>query len=154
MLEPSIPSRVEREETLNTPLWGGLADTDVQRDLFHRGSKHSSSSSSRGECQHSRPGRSGEGRKEPKAYHLRTHRQPRRSTPTAMPHHQELATAAAAAVGGWVGGTKEMGGNQRNGVIMLHRDTSTPEPGVRSLEPGGRYLATPAAAVLWLRLEG
>ena len=80
LLEPSLPSCVEREETLNTPLWGGLADTDVQRDLFHRGSKHSSSS--RGECQHSGPGRSGEGRKEPKAYHLRTHRQPRRSTPT------------------------------------------------------------------------
>ena len=76
-----------------------------------------------------------------------------------MPHHQqELATAAAAAaaVGGWVGswGDERGGGNQRNGVIMLHRDTSTPEPGVRSLEPGGRYLATPAAAVLWLRLEG
>jgi len=27
------------------------------------------------------------------------------------------------------GGTKEMGGNQRNGVIMLHRNTSTPESG-------------------------
>jgi hypothetical protein len=26
LLEPSLPSRVEREETLNTPLWGGLAD--------------------------------------------------------------------------------------------------------------------------------
>jgi hypothetical protein len=24
-LEPSLPSHVEREETLNTPLWGGLA---------------------------------------------------------------------------------------------------------------------------------
>jgi hypothetical protein len=47
-----------------------------------------------------------------------------------MPHHQELATAAAAAVGGWVGswGDERDGGNQRNGVIMLHRDTSTPEP--------------------------
>ena len=99
--KPPLPSRVEREETFNTPLWGGFwQDTDVQRDLFHRGSKHSSS---RGERQHSGPGRSGEGRKEPKAYHLRTHRQPRRSAPTAMPHHQELATAAAAAVGGWVG---------------------------------------------------
>ena len=77
LLEPSIPSCVERVETLNTPLWGGLADTDVQRDLFHRESKHSSS---RGECQHSGPGRSGEGRKEPKAYHLWTHQQPRCST--------------------------------------------------------------------------
>ena len=35
-----------------------------------------------GECQHSGPGRSGEVRKEPKAYHLRTHRQSCRSTPT------------------------------------------------------------------------
>ena len=26
LLEPSLPSRVEREETLNTPLWGGLAE--------------------------------------------------------------------------------------------------------------------------------
>jgi len=26
LLEPSLSSRVEREETLNTPLWGGLAD--------------------------------------------------------------------------------------------------------------------------------
>jgi hypothetical protein len=26
LLVPSLPSRVEREETLNTPLWGGLAD--------------------------------------------------------------------------------------------------------------------------------
>ena len=26
LLESSLPSRVEREETLNTPLWGGLAD--------------------------------------------------------------------------------------------------------------------------------
>ena len=26
LLEPSLPSRVEREETLNTPLWKGLAD--------------------------------------------------------------------------------------------------------------------------------
>jgi hypothetical protein len=25
LLEPSLPSCVEREETLNTPLWGGLA---------------------------------------------------------------------------------------------------------------------------------
>jgi len=54
-----------------------------------------------------------------------------------MPHHQELATAAAAAVGGWVGswGDERDGGNQRNGVIMLHRDTSIPEP---SPEPGAR----------------
>jgi hypothetical protein len=28
LLEPSLPSRVEKEETLNTPLWGGLADTN------------------------------------------------------------------------------------------------------------------------------
>ena len=27
LLEPSLPSRVEREDTLNTPLWEGLADT-------------------------------------------------------------------------------------------------------------------------------
>jgi len=50
------------------------------------------------------PGRSRGGRKEPNAYHLRT---PSTTTPFhtnhAMPHHQELATAAAAAVGGWVG---------------------------------------------------
>jgi hypothetical protein len=26
LLEPSLPSRVERVETLNTPLWGGLVD--------------------------------------------------------------------------------------------------------------------------------
>jgi hypothetical protein len=26
LLELSLPSCVEREETLNTPLWGGLAD--------------------------------------------------------------------------------------------------------------------------------
>jgi len=32
LLEPSIPSRVERVETLNTSLWGGFwQDTDVQR---------------------------------------------------------------------------------------------------------------------------
>jgi len=24
LLEPSLPSRLEREETINTPLWGGL----------------------------------------------------------------------------------------------------------------------------------
>ena len=61
--KPPLPSRVEREETFNTPLWGGFwQDTDVQRDLLHSGSTHSSS---RGECQHSGPGRSGEGRKEP-----------------------------------------------------------------------------------------
>jgi len=30
LLEPSLPSRVEREETLNIPLWGGFwQDTDV-----------------------------------------------------------------------------------------------------------------------------
>jgi len=129
---------VEREETLNTPLWGGFwQDTDVQRDLFHRRSKHSSSS--RGEYQHSGPGRSGEGWKEPKAYHLRTHRQPRRSTPTthAMPHHQELATAAAAAaVGGWVGSR----GDERDGGESAkwghHAAPRHQHPGARSPEPG------------------
>jgi len=67
-----------------------------------------------------------------------------------MPHHHELATAAAAAVGGGVGswGDERDGGNQRNGVIC------TATPVFQSPEPGGRYLATPAAAVLWLRLEG
>jgi len=89
---------VEREETLNTPLWGGFwLDTDVQRDNIHRGSKHSSS---KGECQHSGPGRSGEGTESLPPSN------PSTTTPfhtnQAMSHHQELATAAAA-VGGGVG---------------------------------------------------
>jgi len=73
-------------------------------------------------------------------------------------HHQELATAAAAAaaVGGWVGswGEKRDGGNQRFGVIMLHRDTGTRSPESRARSPEEkRYSAAPAAAVLWLRLK-
>jgi hypothetical protein len=43
LLESSLPSRVEREETLNTPSWGGFwPDTDVQRDLFHSRGTNSS----------------------------------------------------------------------------------------------------------------
>jgi hypothetical protein len=41
-------------------------------------------------------------------------------------------------------GTREVGGNQRNGV-MLHRDTKH-----LVLRGEARYLATPAAAVVWL----
>jgi len=33
LLEPSLPSRVEREETLNTPLWGAWRTRTT--DLFH-----------------------------------------------------------------------------------------------------------------------
>jgi len=77
-----------------------------------------------------------------------------------MPHHQELATAAAAAaaaaaVGGWVGSW----GDERDGGISEMGSSccnATPAPGARSPspEPGGRCLATPAAAVLWLQQEG
>ena len=108
LLEPSLPSRVEREETLNATFMGGL---------FGKTRTSSATSSTAGANtaaaggNASTAGRSGEGRKEPKAYHLQTHRQPPFHTNHAMPHHQELATAAAAAVGGWVaGGTKDMGG--------------------------------------------
>jgi hypothetical protein len=62
-------------------------DTDVQRDLFHSGSTHSSS---RGECQrdlfHSGPGRSGEGRKEPNAI-------PPSNPSTTTPFHTNHAMA-------------------------------------------------------------
>ena len=37
LLEPSLPSRVEREDTLNTPLWEGLADTQVSLIMLNGG---------------------------------------------------------------------------------------------------------------------
>ena len=80
LLESSLPSRVEREETLNTPSWGGFwPDTDVQRDLFHSRSTHSSN---RGNVSTAGRVDAEKGGRNRKAYHLRTHRQPRRSTPT------------------------------------------------------------------------
>jgi hypothetical protein len=101
--KPPLPSRVEREETFNTPLWGGFwQDTDVQRDLLHSGSTHSSS---RGECQHSGPGRSGEGRKnqtpttsEPIDNHVIPH-QPRHAPPPRSSHSSSSSSSSSGGMG-------------------------------------------------------
>ena len=93
LLEPSLSSRVEREEMLNTPLWGASGRTRTSSATSFTAEAHtaaaggsaSATSFTAGQVEAEKGGRN----RTP--FHLRTHQQPRRSTPTTpWPCHKGI----------------------------------------------------------------
>jgi len=75
--------------------------------------------------------------------------QPRHAPPPRASHS---SSSSSGGMGWQLGGRKRWGESAKWGHHAAPRHQ---HPGARSPEPGARrYLATPAAAVLWLRLEG